>query len=58
MRYFCSYSYMIKGIPLFGNSIIETTIDPYDDIEAFRKSFQDFVGLPDTILLFYKKVKS
>ena len=58
MRYFCSYSYIQEDIPCFGNCTVDTTIDPYDDIVEFRDKFNEAIGLPQVVLLFYKKVKS
>ena len=58
MKYFCSYSYIYMNTPRFGNCIVGTTVDPYDDIVSFRDKVQDSIGLPQVVLLFYKKVKS
>ena len=38
MRYFCSYNYLIDGRPYFGNVILKTEVDPYDDIEGFMSN--------------------
>ena len=58
MKYFCSYSYFQGETALFGNGTFETTVDPYDDIVEFRDQFNKAIGLPQVVLLFYKKVKS
>ena len=58
MKYFCSYSYFQEGTALFGNCTFETTVEPYDDIIEFRDRFNKSLGLPQAVLLFYKKVKS
>lgn len=58
MKYFCSYSHIYGNTPHFGNCALETTIDPYDDIDGFHDTLEEYVGLPNVILLFYKKVKS
>ena len=58
MKYFCSYSYICENIPCFGNAVIKTPIDPYDSIEEFRDKFEEFIDVPQVVLLFYKKVKS
>ena len=58
MKYFCSYSYIYKNTPCFGNVIFDTTVDPYDDIDEFIDRFDEALGLSQVVLLFYKKVKS
>ena len=58
MKYFCSYSYICGNTPCFGNLVFDTTVDPYDDIDEFLDKFDEAVGLPQVVLLFYKKVKS
>lgn len=58
MRYFCSYNYLIDGKPYFGNVILKTEVDPYDDIEGFLNDFYSVIHDYSAVLLFYKKVKS
>ena len=59
MRYFCSFSYVDKGVSRFGNGTLETPIDPYDNIEGFMELFKktsDVYDLKDVVLLNYKRV--
>ena len=62
MRYFCSFSYVRGNTPCFGNCILETTVDPYDDPLGFHNSLTRHVGnytfCQEVVLLFYKKVKA
>ena len=58
MRYFCSYSYLQSDNPRFGSCVLETPVDPYDDIERFMDKLEELIDEPRVILLFYKKVKS
>jgi len=61
MRYFCSFSYTDGGEVLFGNTLMYTEVDPYDDIEEFMDLLEhrlELQGYCDVILLFYRKVKA
>ena len=58
MRYFCSFSYTDGGEVFFGNTLMNVQVDPYDDIVEFRDKFNEAIGLPQVMLLYYKKVKS
>lgn len=58
MKYFCSYSYICGNTPYFGNCTLESTVDPYDNIEKFHNDLVKQVNEKMTVLLFYKKVKS
>ena len=58
MKYFCSYSYLRSDNPRFVSCVLETSVDPYDDIERFMDKLEELIDEPRVILLFYKKVKS
>ena len=61
MRYFCSFSYTDGGEVLFGNTLMNVQVDPYDDIEGFMGLLEhrlELQGYCDVVLLFYRKVKA